>query len=403
MWAANALSSMNYIFSQEQASMLAQQVPALQAEIARLEKKVRDLEEWKAKTLEDVQALRTEHQRLRTSIQRATDNGSLASAPAAGEKAAAKEPKSISLSLSKLVPSSDADLISSQKELHVRTSLLTNQHPDRGLQESEVAFVELPPEGLSPPPGLGKASRSAGCAADDSQVLPPGAVTRSIAEECKSPQGLKPPPGLPAMPELSRLRSAILPDSALTNVQEGVVVTPSEVEGRPCARAEWRIGNLRTKLRGCMGRALVSPSFSVGEFSNFRLMVYPDAREVVKGPRSRRQKEHYAAMVSNGPLHGALTFKAASMDGAKVLTFYLTVGIVRRGPFTYDFTEQAVHGCSDFGIDWLEQVDSESGSLSVGVEIEGVVLSGSECAASDTGCLMPQAPEEVKDPTGCSS
>lgn len=74
-------------------------------------------------------------------------------------------------------------------------------------------------------------------------------------------------------------------------------------------------------------------------------------------------------MVKKGPLHGALKLKADCLDRAKVLSFYLTVGSVRKGPFNYDFSECAIHGCDDFGADWLKQVDESTGNLCVGVEI----------------------------------
>jgi len=100
-------------------------------------------------------------------------------------------------------------------------------------------------------------------------------------------------------------------------------------------------------------------------------MVFPDGREAVKGARSRERKGMYAAMVRKGPLYGALKLKADCLERATktALSFYLTVGAVRIGPFTYDFSKSAIHGCDDFGADWLTQIDESSGSLAVGVEI----------------------------------
>lgn len=51
------------------------------------------------------------------------------------------------------------------------------------------------------------------------------------------------------------------------------------------------------------------------------------------------------------------------------MTVNLIVGEVRAGPLVYDFSEQAIHGLDDFGIDWLRQVERFSGSLTVGIEI----------------------------------
>jgi len=118
-----------------------------------------------------------------------------------------------------------------------------------------------------------------------------------------------------------------------------------------------------------MGRPLVSPPFAVCGLPNLRLMVFPDAREAVKSARSRERKGMYAAMVKKGPLHGALKLKADCLPLPTVLRFNLTVGGTRKGPFTYDFSEQAIHGCDDFSVDWLRQVDDGTDNLRVGVEI----------------------------------
>jgi len=199
------------------------------------------------------------------------------------------------------------------------------------------------------------------------------------------------PPGLSPSPA-----KATDATSVPSNIREGILVINAEVNERDCIRAEWRIGNLRTKLCGCMGRPLVSPPFDAGTLSNLRMMVYPDSREVVKGLRSKKQKEQYATMVNNGPLHGALKFKASNLDSSvSVLTFYLTVGSSRRGPYTYNFTEHAVHGCADFGIDWLEEVDPESGCLCVAVEIEEVT---SVAAAEAAGTLGHNTMDGARSP-----
>jgi hypothetical protein len=98
-------------------------------------------------------------------------------------------------------------------------------------------------------------------------------------------------------------------------------------------------------------------------------MVFPDAREAVKSARSRERKGMYSAMVKKGPLHGALKLKADCLPNPTVLTGYLTVGNTRKGPFTYDFSKQAIHGCDDFGVCWLREVDEGTDNLRVGVEI----------------------------------
>lgn len=77
----------------------------------------------------------------------------------------------------------------------------------------------------------------------------------------------------------------------------------------------------------------------------------------------------YAAMVKKGPIHGALKLKADCLPLPTVLCFHLTVGRARKGPFTYNFSEQAIHGCDDFSVDWLREVDDGTDNLRVGVEI----------------------------------
>jgi hypothetical protein len=118
-----------------------------------------------------------------------------------------------------------------------------------------------------------------------------------------------------------------------------------------------------------MGRPLVSPPFSVGGLRNLRFIVCPDARDVVRNAKSRDRKGVYANMIKKGPLYGSLKLKADCLEVAASLSFYLTVGSVRCGPFTYDFSESALHGCDDFDVDWLQQVDARTGNLTVSAEI----------------------------------
>eukprot|EP00440_Ansanella_granifera_P054349 gb/GFBE01058911.1/.p1 GENE.gb/GFBE01058911.1/~~gb/GFBE01058911.1/.p1 ORF type:complete len:108 (+),score=24.69 gb/GFBE01058911.1/:1-324(+) len=107
-------------------------------------------------------------------------------------------------------------------------------------------------------------------------------------------------------------------------------------------------------------------------------MVFPDGRDTLKNAHSGERKGLYAAMIKKGPLHGALKLKADCLQCATVMTVHLTVGKVRSGPLRYDFSEQAIHGLNDFGVDWLKQVDKANGSLVVGIEILEV-QSQSQC------------------------
>ncbi|CAJ1418923.1 unnamed protein product [Effrenium voratum] len=190
----------------------------------------------------------------------------------------------------------------------------------------------------------------------------------------------KSPPGL-APPKVSAL-AALWQPKAITlappvEVCPGITVGQVDVWGMTCTRAEWRIEDVREKLQASMGRPLVSPPFAARGLPNLRLMVFPDAREAAKGVRQRERKGLYATMVKKGPVHASLKLKADCLLDATVLRFHLTVGNIRCGPFTYDYAECAVHGCEDFGIDWLKEIDDVE-SLRVGVEILDVVDSA-EC------------------------
>jgi hypothetical protein len=147
-----------------------------------------------------------------------------------------------------------------------------------------------------------------------------------------------------------------------------ISITPAEVDGRGCTRVEWRVDDFCGRLQSCMVRPLVSLPFSACGLPNLRLMVVPDARGVVKSARSRDRKGLYTNMIRKGPLFASFKLKADFLEQATILTFCLTVGSTRRGPFTYDFSEQAIHGCSDFDVDWLEHVDRH-GCLCAGLEI----------------------------------
>lgn len=246
----------------------------------------------------------------------------------------------------------------------------------------DEAFV-LPP-GLLLPPGMTlarAASLPTGVADDGTPEWITPAVSATAASTATSSGRLQHPPGLPANAEQTQssaqqpgdLCSAGKLDLAicdtLAEVSPGIYRGPIEVAGESCIRAEWRIDSVRSKLQASMGRPLVSPPFAVRGLPNLRLMVLPDAREAVKNARNRERKSMYAAMVKKGPLHGSLKLKADCLESNTVLRFYLTVGFVRCGPFTYDFAECAIHGCDDFNTDWLKQVDDINGTLCVGVEI----------------------------------
>jgi len=149
--------------------------------------------------------------------------------------------------------------------------------------------------------------------------------------------------------------------------------------------AKWRIPRIAKRLKESMGRIVVSPPFpSIWGLKDVRLMIGPAGKEAAKGPRSRRQKEAYMNMVTDGPLDGCLKLKVP--EGPEVaeckLRFFLEVGHNgegrRGGPdgkgFVHNFTELSVTGIQKFGdanneFDWLKQVDTDQ-SLTVSAEIE---------------------------------
>jgi hypothetical protein len=160
--------------------------------------------------------------------------------------------------------------------------------------------------------------------------------------------------------------------AASQNAPQGITICSAEVGGQPCTRVEWKIDDFSGKLQASMGRPVVSPAFDACGLSNLRLMVFPDARDTVKSARSHERKSLYANMVKKGPLYGSLKLKADGLEMPTVMVFSLVVGNVRCGPNTYDFSEQAVCGLDDFGVDWLQQVDKPSGALRASIEIFNV-------------------------------
>jgi len=164
--------------------------------------------------------------------------------------------------------------------------------------------------------------------------------------------------------------------------EEGVQVTREASGGTERWRAEWRIAHLSTKLRGCMGRALVSSPFDALGLEDLRLMICPDGKEVAQGPRNRRQKELYTKKITEGPLDGCLKLKIPNCPAQCELEYRLTVGSLRRGPFRHDFAESTVSECDDFG-DWLKQLDADR-SLTVSVEISRVATPAEAALFAET-------------------
>ncbi|CAE8631305.1 unnamed protein product, partial [Polarella glacialis] len=343
--AANAnCAAMQADIAAKHAASLAQWVQYLWTQIASLQGKVVELEDWKKKTLDDMTRLRFEHKLLR---RRVCPAGEVDDEPKLPAKA-----KSMPLVL--------AD--------HVDDGFKV-----KGLQTSMTA----PASSMRPPPGL-EVAQAATEAANAKQVR--------FSAPSEKPQGLScsgsaspqtPSGGVPrSVSSFSDFGGSLAGEPLDEGPLEGInVVMSTTADGEVCQLAEWRIGHLSTKLKGCMGRALVSSPFSAWGLEDIRLMVFPDGKEPVKGPRSRRQKELYLKKVSEGPLDGCLKLKVPDCPAPHVIEYFLSIGSVRCGPFKHNFGESTVNGCLDFAIDWLGQVDSDQ-SLTVRAEILRIPGSG---------------------------
>jgi len=196
----------------------------------------------------------------------------------------------------------------------------------------------------------------------------PMMLERSRTEPKHSAQYSAPPPML----SLDRSCSDNLGDpSKNANSLHGQIQEQIIKEGPDSptiTRMTWRIDNVRTKLKSCAGKALVSPPFEALGIPDMRLMVFPSA-EQNRGLKTREQKAQYENMINVGPLHCALRLKVVSVGKNSVLTFTLFVGSVKHGPMVHDFAEHIIHGCDDFKMNWLDQIDETSGSMTVGVEL----------------------------------
>jgi len=335
------------------AASLAQWVQYLWGQIAQLQTKVVELEDWKMRTLDDMNKLRFEHKLLRKSV--ASDDDDVPGLPG--------KTKSLPLLLADHV-ADDAPL-----GFGLAGFQLERKKGRKGSEASTPASSSSmrPPPGLPPGPAPGPPDLALDGKEKTSRVR--------FAEQAPTPTNASASPTNEdddfnmAPRSISTMSMAShVTDFGEDGPLEGVRVEQGLVDGVPAEIAEWRIGHLSTKLRGCMGRALVSSAFSMWGLEDLRLMVFPDGKEVAKGPRSRRQKELYAKKVTEGPLDGCLKLKVPDCPSPHILEYYLSIGSIRKGPFKHNFAESTVNGCLDFGEDWLQQVNPDQ-SLLVTVEI----------------------------------
>jgi len=132
-------------------------------------------------------------------------------------------------------------------------------------------------------------------------------------------------------------------------------------------RVDWKIKDFSTKLRGAMGRPIVSSPFTLWEFGEVRLMVTPDVQGSNTGTRTRKDKEQFAKMVTSGPLKASLMLKVPNARPC-LLKYQLRVGDKVFGPHKYDFSNTAMDNRGSFNINWLSEMDQDS-SITVGVEM----------------------------------
>jgi len=179
-------------------------------------------------------------------------------------------------------------------------------------------------------------------------------VQRSLLKKAATSDKIVPPPGL-AMP---------LPES--------LTVTTKDIGGKQATRVEWRIDNVKSKFRDCVGRPLVSPPFDIVDLPDCRLMVSPNLGPRIQGSEPgghsmREQKNGYEARIAEGPLSGTVKFKVVMNTGDKLeIKFNLIVGSVTKKDLFHDFSEHIIHGV-EFNNNWLDEL--QGSALCVGVEV----------------------------------
>lgn len=132
-------------------------------------------------------------------------------------------------------------------------------------------------------------------------------------------------------------------------------------------RTDWNIKNFSTKLRGAMGRPLVSRPFKLWGLDEVHLIVKPELQGSDTGPRTRKEKEQFSKMVSHGPLKASLILKVPNAPPCP-LKYLLRVGDKVTGPHVYNFSNRATDNHGSFDINWLVELDKDS-SITVGVEM----------------------------------
>jgi len=159
------------------------------------------------------------------------------------------------------------------------------------------------------------------------------------------------------------------------DAETGLKVYKAKMGDRDAMRAEWRVNHFSTKLRSAMGRPVVSAPFDMWDFKDIRLMITPEAPESSNGPRSRKEKEQFSKMVTEGPLFACLTLKVPNSHKV-LLKYVLRVGSQISTPCECDFSNAAIDnrgpfcacdGCPSGICNWLEEM--KDSSITVGVDV----------------------------------
>jgi hypothetical protein len=154
---------------------------------------------------------------------------------------------------------------------------------------------------------------------------------------------------------------------------------PTAVEGYNCVRAEWPISEVKRKLTKVQDKALVSPSFTIGEISDAKLMVQVALPQHADGTgeNGKRKAANVKNMLKEGPSRSQLRCNLMlklPTTSTEERTFFLRVGETgsgteahRQGPITWNFAEKPLYTCQDFEFDWFHHIHEDR--LLVSVEL----------------------------------
>jgi hypothetical protein len=144
---------------------------------------------------------------------------------------------------------------------------------------------------------------------------------------------------------------------------------PTAVEGYNCLRAEWPISEVKRQLTKKLDKPIVSPSFSVGEMLDAKLMVQVSLPQTKDGcgENGKKKLANVKSMLKEGPTRNPLLCNLMlkmPTTSTKEMKFFLTVGegveAHRQGPITWNFAEKPLYTCQDFEFDWFHHIHEES-------------------------------------------